>query len=205
LLDSLLQESFLMSDQDEVVDYPFPNEDANIEPGAEKAATLVWVGVANSTKHKLKINWSVTGARRKTIPKILFNFTLGVSIPGVGDFGPKFVYERGEVSLEQTGDSSSGTKVQSPCIYEKLKGNADTDEKSKLVHLEFYKDGETEWFWQTAVEKKHGVIVIEDPDDSSKLSVIPAAGQFIDSKCWKPQSKVRHPKMKKTYDPMRCN
>jgi len=203
LLDSLLQESFLMSDQDETGEYPFPNEDANIEPGEEKAGTLVWVGVANSTTHKLNIKWSVTGNRRKTIPKIMFNFALGVSIPGVCDIGPKFGYEKGEVSLELSGDSSTGTTDQSPKVYEKVLGNADTD--GKLVHLEFYKDGEAEWFWQTAVENKHGVIVIEDPDDPSKLSVIPAAGQFINSKCWKPHKRVRHPMMKKTYDPMRCN
>ena len=32
-------------------------------------------------------------------------------------------------------------------------------------------EGEPEFFWQTTVKKKHGVIVIEDPDDASKLSV----------------------------------
>ena len=32
-------------------------------------------------------------------------------------------------------------------------------------------EGEHEFFWQTTVKKKHGVIVIEDPDDASKLSV----------------------------------
>ena len=32
-------------------------------------------------------------------------------------------------------------------------------------------EGEPEFFWQTTVKKKHGVIVIEDPDDTSKLSV----------------------------------
>ena len=38
-----------------------------------------------------------------------------------------------------TGDSSSGTKDQAQYVYEKVQGNADTDEKSKLVHLEFYR------------------------------------------------------------------
>ena len=51
-----------MSDQDAVGDYPFPNEDAHMEEEQERAAKLIWVGVANSTEHKLEINWSVTGA-----------------------------------------------------------------------------------------------------------------------------------------------
>ena len=37
-----------------------------------------------------------------------------------------------------TGDSSSGTTDQAAYVYEKVQGNADTDENSKLVHLEFY-------------------------------------------------------------------
>ena len=57
-----------MSDQDAVGDYPFPNEDAHMEEEQEKAAKLIWVGVANSTEHKLEINWSVTGARRTAAP-----------------------------------------------------------------------------------------------------------------------------------------
>ena len=71
--------------------------------------------------------------------------------------------------------------------------------------------------------KRHGVIVIEDPDDPSKLSVcatkeynlvipeyqklptnqqvIPAAGQLLDSWCWKPHKGFKNPKKKSTYDP----
>ena len=48
-------------------------------------------------------------------------------------------YEKGETALVLTGDSSSGTKDQAQYVYEKVQGNADTDEKSKLVHLEFYR------------------------------------------------------------------
>ena len=48
-------------------------------------------------------------------------------------------YEKGETALVLTGDSSSGTKDQAQYVYEKVQGNADTDENSKLVHLEFYK------------------------------------------------------------------
>ena len=60
-----------MSDQDAVGDYPFPNEDAHMEEEQERAAKLIWVGVANSTKHKLKIKWSVSGARRAKKPSKL--------------------------------------------------------------------------------------------------------------------------------------
>ena len=44
-----------MSDQDAVGDYPFPNEDAHMEEEEERAAKLIWVGVANST------SWRSTG------------------------------------------------------------------------------------------------------------------------------------------------
>ena len=90
-----------MADQDEVDDYPFTNADDHIEEEQERAAKLVWVGVANSTKHKLKIKWSVSGARRVkkpskskyltfTIPapEVLFKFGFGWSLPGVGKFHP---------------------------------------------------------------------------------------------------------------------
>ena len=57
-----------MADQDDVDDYPFTNSDAHLEEEQERAAKLIWVGVANSTKHKLMIKWSVTGARRVNKP-----------------------------------------------------------------------------------------------------------------------------------------
>jgi len=62
-------------------------------------------------------------------------------------------------------------------------------------------EGEPEFFWQTTVKKKHGVIVIEDPDDASKLSVIPAEGQFLESSRWMPSKDIKHPRRKRTYDP----
>ena len=46
-------------------------------------------------------------------------------------------YEKGETDLVLTGDSSSGTTDLAQYVYEKIQGNADTDENSKLVHLEF--------------------------------------------------------------------
>ena len=58
-----------MADQYKVGDpYPIPNNDGNLELEEEKKAKLIWVGVANSTEHKLEINWSVTGARRTAVP-----------------------------------------------------------------------------------------------------------------------------------------
>ena len=69
--------SFKMTDQDEgvtTVDYLFTNTDDHLEEEQERAAKLIWVGVANSTKHKLKIKWSVTGARRETKPSWLIHF-----------------------------------------------------------------------------------------------------------------------------------
>ena len=60
-----------MSDQDEVEDYPFTNADEHMEEEEERDAKLIWVGVANSTKHKLKIKWSVSGARRVKKPSKL--------------------------------------------------------------------------------------------------------------------------------------
>ena len=87
------------------------------------------------------------------VPEILFKFGLGLSIPGVGKVDPTIgvgykcsicnlltpQYEKGETDLVLTGDSSSGTTDQAAYVYEKVQGNADTDENSKLVHLEFYK------------------------------------------------------------------
>ena len=60
-----------MADQDEVEDYPFTNADEHMEEEEERDAKLIWVGVANSTKHKLKIKWSVSGARRLNKPNKL--------------------------------------------------------------------------------------------------------------------------------------
>ena len=60
-----------MADQDEVEDYPFTNADEHMEEEEERDAKLIWVGVANSTKHKLKIKWSVSGARRAKKPSKL--------------------------------------------------------------------------------------------------------------------------------------
>ena len=60
-----------MADQDEVEDYPFTNADEHMEEEEERDAKLIWVGVANSTKHKLKIKWSVSGARRVKKPSKL--------------------------------------------------------------------------------------------------------------------------------------
>ena len=60
-----------MTDQDEIEDYPFTNADDHMEEEQERAAKLIWVGVANSTKHKLKIKWSVSGARRVKKPSKL--------------------------------------------------------------------------------------------------------------------------------------
>ena len=60
-----------MADQYEVEDYPFTNADEHMEKEEERDAKLIWVGVANSTKHKLKIKWSVTGARRVKRPSKL--------------------------------------------------------------------------------------------------------------------------------------
>ena len=60
-----------MADQDEVEDYPFTNADEHMEEEEERATKLIWVGVANSTKHKLKIKWSVSGARRVKNPSKL--------------------------------------------------------------------------------------------------------------------------------------
>ena len=64
-----------MADHDEVEDYPFTNADDHLEEEQERAAKLIWVGVANSTKHKLKIKWSVAGARREKKPSGLTFFT----------------------------------------------------------------------------------------------------------------------------------
>ena len=47
------------------------NADEHMEKEEERAAKLIWVGVANSTKHKLKIKWSVSGARRVKKPSKL--------------------------------------------------------------------------------------------------------------------------------------
>ena len=45
-----------MADQYKVGDpYPFPNNDGNLELEKERAAKLIWVGVANST------SWRSTG------------------------------------------------------------------------------------------------------------------------------------------------
>ena len=44
-----------MADQDEVEDYPFTNADEHMEEEEERAAKLIWVGVANST------SWRSTG------------------------------------------------------------------------------------------------------------------------------------------------
>ena len=60
-----------MADQDEVEDYPFTNADEHMEEEEERDAKLIWVGVANSTKHKLNIKWSVSGARRVKKPSKL--------------------------------------------------------------------------------------------------------------------------------------
>ena len=60
-----------MADQDEVEDYPFTNADEHMEEEEERDAKLIWVGVANSTKHKLNITWSVSGARRVKKPSKL--------------------------------------------------------------------------------------------------------------------------------------
>jgi len=190
-----------MADQYNVGDYPHPNTDAHLELEQEKAAKMVWVGVANSTEHTLTINWSVTGARRTAVPKKLFKFGLELPVPVLGDINPQLEHESGETPLVLTGDSSTGTRSHAQKGYDKVLGNADTDENSKLVHLDFYKDGETKCFWQTAVAKGHGVIVIEDPDDPTKLSVIPAAGQSLDSRRWKPHKNLKNPKKKITYVP----
>ena len=42
-----------------------------MEEEEERDAKLIWVGVANSTKHKLNITWSVSGARRVKKPSKL--------------------------------------------------------------------------------------------------------------------------------------
>ena len=47
--------------------------------------------------------------------------------------------ERGEAELELTDDSSSGSMDMASRAYEKILCNADTDENSELVHLEFSK------------------------------------------------------------------
>ena len=60
-----------MADQDEVEDYPFTNADEHMEEEEERDAKHIWVGVANSTKHKLNIKWSVSGARRVKKPSKL--------------------------------------------------------------------------------------------------------------------------------------
>ena len=70
-----------MADQDEVEDYPFTNADEHMEEEEERDAKLIWVGVANSTKHKLKIKWSVSGARRVkkpsklSIPDLIYSYS----------------------------------------------------------------------------------------------------------------------------------
>eukprot|EP00092_Neocalanus_flemingeri_P000140 GFUD01000147.1.p1 GENE.GFUD01000147.1~~GFUD01000147.1.p1 ORF type:complete len:199 (+),score=37.94 GFUD01000147.1:61-657(+) len=183
----------------------YPNVDNHLdEDDRTKSATIRWVRVANSTDQALKVKKFIDVAKRQEVQGYQMGAQVAIPIPGLPiDIGAKV--KRPSVPLvhnkNSDKDADPTTDDLGPYTCEKILVNGDTDENSKLITLQISKEGDTEPFWNKSVKHKHGVIIIPDPSNTGKLTVIPAAGQFMQSNRWKPHPGCKDPRLSKTYDP----
>jgi len=184
----------------------FPNVDSHLEKAEEeeRSAKVRWVRVANSTEHVMHIKKFTDRAWRQRVQGYKVNLGVTLPIPGI-EINPTIGVEQPSVPLVHnkngSDDANPATDDLAAKTCDKIMINADSDENSKLITIELTKDGECAPFWNTTVKNKHGIIIIHDPDNAEKLSVIPAFGQFKQSNRWKPHPGCKNKNLKRSYDP----